>query len=240
MVANRDEFHARATARLGWWQDHPGILAGRDLQQGGTWCGVNQQGRFAAITNYRDPDQTSAAKISRGAILSDYLGGTDSIETCLTKLDTQHDAYNGFNLLLGRPDALFYYSNMERQTHLLEPGLYGLSNGLLETPWPKVVSGKQALQWALLSDADSEQLFAVLADQHRPADECLPLTGVSLEWERLLSARFIQSPDYGTRCSTLLRFNSRGEVQMQERSFDPEGQISADEAFRFSYAGTAQ
>lgn len=233
MAANRDEFHARPTASLDWWDSHPEILAGRDLEQGGSWCGVNRRGMFAAITNYRDPDWHAPNRISRGDIVKRYLDGQQNPEEFLRDLDDQSEAYNGFNLLVGNMKTLCYYSNTSRQIQVLKPGLYGLSNGLLDTPWPKVSAGKHALEQAIAAGIESEHLFAVLADQHRPDDDCLPLTGVSLEWERLLAARFILSPDYGTRCSSLLQLGRNGEVVMCERSFNPEGEIQGNKAFRF-------
>lgn len=227
LAANRDEFHRRPTARAGFWPQAPQLLAGRDLEGGGSWLGLSRRGRFAAITNYRNLAEVSgigADKRSRGLLVSDFLTGTLPPEDFLAGLAQQPEAYRGFNLLLGDGDGLHYYSNRGGPPRRLAPGLYGLSNHLLDTPWPKVAEGKRALARLLAGGLPTEEdLFALLADRTQAPDALLPDTGLSREWERLLSSRFIQSPDYGTRASTLLLFDPRGGARFIERSFGPEG-----------------
>jgi uncharacterized protein with NRDE domain len=217
VAANRDEFYARRTAGADFWPDHPQILAGRDLEADGTWLGMTRSGRFAALTNYRDPASHKPQAPSRGKLVADFLAGDTAIETYLDALDAA--AYNGFNLLLGDGQKLVAFSNISMQRHDLLPGVYGLSNALLDTPWPKVGAGKTALSGALAALPDESALFRLLRDDMRHPDAALPATGVSLEWERLLSAAFIRSPDYGTRCSTVIKV---GAVSNGQRcaSFD--------------------
>jgi uncharacterized protein with NRDE domain len=208
VAANRDEFYARRTAGADFWPDHPQILAGRDLEAGGTWLGITRSGRFAALTNYRDPATLKPQAPSRGQLVADFLAGETAIDSYLDALDAA--AYNGFNLLLGDHDKLVAFSNISMQRHELAPGVYGLSNALLDTPWPKVGAGKTALSGALAALPDESALFRLLRDDTRHPDAALPATGVSLEWERLLSAAFIRSPAYGTRCSTVIKFGADG------------------------------
>lgn len=222
LAANRDEFYARPTAPLGFWDDVPDLLAGRDLKEGGTWLGITRRGRFAAITNYRDPSRFRPDAPSRGTLVSDYLSGTESAQEYLARIASRGADYNGFNLLLGGISGLFYYSNQGGGSpRALTPGLYGLSNHLLNTPWPKVDRGRQGLA-ALLEDGAEltpEALLALLTDRARPADADLPNTGVTLEWERVLSPLFIESPDYGTRSSTALLVEKGGIVQVAEKTW---------------------
>ena len=221
VAANRDEFYARKTAAAHWWPDQPEVLAGRDLLAGGTWMGVTRSGRFAALTNYRDPQRQRDDAPSRGALVSDFLSGSLSADTYLTQIRQQASTYNGFNLLVGDREALFCYSNVDDQIHALQPGLHGISNELLDSPWPKLVRGKVAVGSALPDLPDASRLFAALADSAVVADDELPDTGVGIEWERLLSPAFIQSANYGTRCSTVLLM---GDVlRFEEHSFGPHG-----------------
>ncbi len=203
VAANRDEFYARRTASADFWPEAPDLLAGRDLEAGGTWLGITRSGRFAALTNYRDPATHKPQAPSRGKLVADFLAGDATIDTYLDALEAT--AYNGFNLLLGDRRKLVAFSNVSLQRHELAPGVYGLSNALLDTPWPKVGAGKTALNAALQSLPDEAALFKLLRDDTRHPDASLPATGVSLSWERLLSAAFIRSPEYGTRCSTVIK-----------------------------------
>ncbi|MEL6672461.1 MAG: NRDE family protein [Bacteroidota bacterium] len=225
--ANRDEFYGRPTAVSGWWDDHPNILAGRDLQAGGTWMGITKAGRWAAITNYRELPQKEGVP-SRGDLVKDYLVGYDSPASYFEKIQPHADAYNGFNLLLGDSDALWYYGNKGPDPRPLEPGIYGLSNHLLDSPWPKVEQGKTDLRNILTQPAwQPEDVFSMLGNPALYPDDQLPKTGVPLEWERRLSAAFIRSPQYGTRLSTVLQIDSQGKIDWQERSFQPsEGHVS--------------
>jgi uncharacterized protein with NRDE domain len=220
VAANRDEFYARRTASADFWPDHPQILAGRDLEGDGTWLGITRTGRFAALTNYRDPASHKPQAPSRGKLVADFLAGDATIETYLDALDAT--AYNGFNLLLGDGRKLVAFSNISMQRHELAPGVYGLSNALLDTPWPKVGAGKTALSGALAALPDESALFQLLRDATHHPDAALPATGVSLEWERLLSAAFIRSPEYGTRCSTVIKVGAGGTASFDEQIWLPD------------------
>jgi uncharacterized protein with NRDE domain len=223
VAANRDEFHARPTARAEWWPDHPEILAGRDLEAGGTWLGVTRTGRFAALTNYRDPEQRRAAVPSRGALVTSMLESGDSVAECLTHLRAVGGDYNGFNLIFSDGERLGIYESVRGAGRELEPGIYGLSNHLLDTPWPKVQNSKTRLQAALLGLTDTAPLLDLLRDDRPASDAQLPQTGVSLEWERLLSSAFVRAPDYGTRCSTIIRIERQGRAYFDEWSWDSVG-----------------
>ena len=218
IAANRDEFHDRPTAPLAFWDDAPQVLAGRDLQQGGTWLGATRTGRFAALTNYRDPSRVRPDAPSRGQLVSDYLQGVEPARAYLARLATQGEVYNGFNLLLGDATGLHYYSNRGGAPQTLLPGWYGLSNHLLNTPWPKVQRGLTLMQDALAQRPDPapDDLLPALANRTLAPDDELPQTGVPLEWERWLSPIFIDAPGYGTRSSTVLLANEHGSARMVE------------------------
>jgi uncharacterized protein with NRDE domain len=246
VAANRDEFYARAAAPAAWWADAPHVLAGRDLREGGTWMGVTRAGRFAAVTNFRDPGLAQRPDApSRGALVADFLRGTADAEAYARELSVRAGAYNGFNLLVGDEGGLFYLSNRAEGVRRLEPGVYGLSNHLLDTPWPKVVRARQAMADALAaadaaSDGWESGLWEMLADRVIAADDDLPDTGVGAERERLLSPPFIRSDVYGTRASTVLTMAHDGAVRFVERSVAPgeEGWTEARHAFRIE-AGAA-
>jgi uncharacterized protein with NRDE domain len=235
IAANRDEFYQRPTAAAEFWKGAPGILAGRDLREGGTWMGVTRSGRFAAVTNYRDPREFRETRKSRGLLVKAYLEGGDTPLGYLGLVSREGDAYNGFNLVVGEPREMAYYSNREGGARALGPGVYGLSNHLLDTPWPKVERSKAALFEMLSHDKPGliEGLFRVLADGYRPGDADLPDTGVGLEWERLLSSAFIKSPDYGTRSSTVFLVDGAGHAHFIERGFGPEGAALGTAEFEF-------
>lgn len=227
LAANRDEFYQRPTAAAHWWEDDPDIFAGRDLQGGGTWMGVNRKGYWAALTNYREvPGQMPAAP-SRGPLVADYLRESADPEAYLAAIKPRAQAYNGFNLLLGTPQAIWYFSNRDMSPpHRLKPGLYGLSNHVLDTAWPKVQKGKRELSHYLSEKvADPDKIFSLLGDSAPAPDEELPQTGVGLEWERLLSPLFIESPTYGTRVSTVLERDKNGTVWFEERGWVPSKEI---------------
>jgi uncharacterized protein with NRDE domain len=223
VAANRDEFHARPTARAEWWPDQPQILAGRDLEAGGTWLGVTRTGRFAALTNYRDPEQRRAAVPSRGALVTSMLESGASVAEGLTYLRAVGGDYNGFNLIFSDGERLGIYESVRGSGRELGPGIYGLSNHLLDTPWPKVQNAKTRLEAALLGLTDTAPLLHLLRDDRPAPDAQLPRTGVSLEWERLLSSAFVRAPDYGTRCSTIIRIERRGRAYFDEWSWDSVG-----------------
>jgi uncharacterized protein with NRDE domain len=221
LTANRDEFYVRPTAPAAFWEDTAGLLAGRDLQKGGTWLGITREGRLAALTNYRDPATLKDGAPSRGKLVSDFLRGQRTPEAYFHRLSPRAARYNGFSLLVGNPDELNYFSNRGAQIRML-PGIHGMSNHLLDTPWPKVERGKQALGELLGREKapSPEALLDLLADRSRPPDDRLPVTGVGLEWERVLSPVFIESPVYGTRSSTVLIIDRKGRVTFVERVFN--------------------
>ncbi len=221
LAANRDEFYDRPSQSADFWPNHPNVLAGIDLQEKGAWLGVTQEGKFAAITNYRDPAAWKNKAPSRGKLVSDYLTGASNPEKYLKKVSGHSQAYNGFNLLWGDEDNLWVYSN-RGDAQKLPPGIYGLSNHLLDSPWPKVQRGKRLLKKALAEKGDQLEaaLFALLADRHVPPDNKLPETGVTVEWERILAPIFITSPVYGTRSSTVLLMAKNRRVRFVEQVFD--------------------
>lgn len=235
VAANRDEFYERPTAAAGFWKESPALLAGRDLREGGTWMGVTRSGRFAAVTNYRDPRELRETRKSRGLLVKEYLEGGDPPLRYLGRVSHTGAAYNGFNLVAGNLREMAYYSNREGSARALGPGVYGLSNHLLDTPWPKVERSKAALFDMLSHDKPGliEGLFRVLADGYRPEDAKLPDTGVGLEWERLLSSAFIKSPAYGTRSSTVFLVDGEGGAHFIERSFGPGGAAQGSVEFEF-------
>jgi uncharacterized protein with NRDE domain len=222
LLANRDEHYERPSASARFWDEAPSVLAGKDLQGDGTWLGITRNGRIAAVTNYRDPASVKKNAPSRGRLVSDFLLGQEGPLEYLDKLDQEAGKYNGFNLIIGYKDQLYWYSNRGDGVQSLEPGIYGLSNHLLDTPWPKVVRGKDALT-RLLSGQRApslEELFHILADRTIPDDASLPHTGVELEWERILSPIFIKSPTYGTRSSTVLLIDMQDRLTFVEKTFD--------------------
>jgi uncharacterized protein with NRDE domain len=227
LAANRDEFFERPTEAASFWDDYPSMLAGRDLRQGGTWMGVNKAGRIAAVTNYREPSLNKPDAISRGALVSDYLQGNESAQDYIHKVMAQSHAYDEFNLLVGDKQSLLFFCSVEDDYQRLKPGLYGISNGKLDSPWPKVEKGKAALESIIQTseEPEPEKLFDLLADKTIAADSELPSTGVSIELERRLSPLFVHSEGYGTRSSTVLLIDRQGKVFFSERSFDKEGQV---------------
>lgn len=233
VAANRDEFFARPTAPAGFWNEAPQVLAGRDLKAGGTWMGVTRQGRFAALTNFRDPAQMRADAPSRGALVADFLTGNESPLAYLERIAPHAGRCNGYNLLLGDGDSLWWSSNMGGEPRALPPGVYGVSNHLLDTPWPKVGAGKTALAQALDSLPDDEPFFALLRDDGIHPDEHLPATGIPLDWERLLSSAFVKSPNYGTRSSTVLCVGRDGLVGFDEKTWLPGAKPGERLRYRF-------
>jgi uncharacterized protein with NRDE domain len=234
LAANRDEFHRRPTEAAHWWSDAPDVFAGRDLEKSGTWMGVSKHGKFAALTNFRDPTQRKLNAPSRGLLVSDYLRGKVSPAEYLAQLSGHVDQYEAFNLFLGDKHSLWFFSSRDKISHALKPGIYGLSNATLDEAWPKVTHGKQGLTKILTENVNENNLFSLLADRTIYHDDHLPQTGVPLEWERRLSATFIVSPEYGTRCSTLLLIGKDGRMEFVERSFDAGGEITGTKRADFS------
>ncbi len=219
VAANRDEFYNRKTAPAHFWEDAPNILGGRDLEAGGTWLGVNTNGKVSMITNYRDPKNINPAAPSRGKLVSDFLGDNTDGKKYLTSI--QHpESYNGFNLITGTADALYYFSNYRAGITEMKSGLFGLSNHLLDTPWPKVKKGKEMMTEILSRPFTKNDLFQLLANESMASDDMLPDTGVGLERERALSAMFIKSPGYGTRCSTVILVDYENRFEFSERVYD--------------------
>ncbi len=232
VAANRDEFFKRPSAPLSFWKEHPGVLAGKDLKAGGTWLGLNESGRFTAITNYRDLSNIKEHAPSRGALTLDYLTGSSSAKDYLSEIAAVGHHYNGFNLVVGDLRELFYYSNVENNIQKLEPGIYGLSNDLLDTDWPKVKRGRQVFRSLLTEDEiEPGDLMDLLADEEMAANEDLPDTGVPVNWERALSAIHINIDDYGTVNSTVL-LASPTSFYLKERSYNKPQGISDDKEFR--------
>lgn len=235
VAANRDEWRDRPAQAAHWWPDHPDLLAGRDLQAGGTWMGITRQGRFAAVTNFRDPSDKRATARSRGALVTEFLSGAESPKAFLDGLAARAGAYNGFNLIVGDGASLWYYGSRESEAREVEPGVHGLSNHLLDTPWPKVEKGKARLAAQLGRPFEAEAAFSLLDDTERASGSELPSTGVSLEIEeRLSSIRIPAVGGYGTRCSTVLCFGTDGKIEFHERSYREDGSASGTLGYRLT------
>jgi uncharacterized protein with NRDE domain len=237
VAANRDEAYARPTSQANFWDDHPQVLAGRDLEAGGTWLGVDRGGRFAAITNFREIGGRNSDAPSRGHLVGDFLCGSMTAHDYVQSLAADAPRYNGFNLLLLDGNGLFYLSNRtapaDAAPKQLPPGVYGLSNHLLDTPWPKVVQAKQRFAKAIDAGVPLENLMEVLGDREIAPDGSLPCTGVGTDRERLLSPIFIAAEHYGTRCSTLLEITAAKRARFIEHSFGPEGVAGDGVEYRF-------
>ncbi len=238
LAANRDEFFARPTEPASYWTDAPHVLAGRDLEKGGTWMGVTREGRWAAVTNYRDGARPETGSRSRGELVARYLWQRSSAASYAATVARAGAEYHGFNLLVGDSEGVHYVSNRGARPRVLEPGIYGLSNHLLDTPWPKVERGKSDMHAVLGGNPEdpTEPLLALLADRRPAADDLLPETGVSRDWEKLLSCAFIRAPGYGTRASSVLLIEHRGEASLRERSFGASAELLEDRRFQFTIA----
>lgn len=223
VAANRDEWFRRPTAPAGFWSDAPQVFAGRDLEQLGTWLGVTKGGRFAALTNFRDPGSQRSDAPSRGRLVSEFLRSDIPPAEYLKRLRDDAKRYNGFSLLVGGGGLLHFFSNREGRVRELDPGIYGLSNDVLDVPWPKVRLGKARLAAQLGNCVNAEALLGLLDDRRAAPDDDLPRTGVSFEWERKLSSLRIVADGYGTRSSTALLIDAAGDVSFVERSFDESG-----------------
>jgi uncharacterized protein with NRDE domain len=234
LSANRDEFYNRPTAPLAFWQDQPDILAGRDLQQNGTWMGITKTGRFAAITNFRDPSLMGSAAPSRGLLVSHFLASDQRPEQYLQAIKDSGKKYNGFNLVVGDMKQLWWYSNKKNDIVKIEPGIHVISNHLMDTPWPKTQKALAGMQEICSQNTaiDPEDIFQILADKNQPPDNELPDTGVGLEWERLLSPVFISSDIYGTRSSAVILAEPSDQIRFVERTFTPRKDVPAIEETR--------
>jgi uncharacterized protein with NRDE domain len=234
-AGNRDEFHDRPAAPMQWWKDAPAILAGRDLKAGGTWLGLSRNGRFGVVTNYRDLQRPVPGAPSRGELVSQWLNAAQAPLAFVQGLESNSRAYAGFNLLVADDEQMAYGANRAPEfARVLQPGIYGLSNHLLDTPWPKLTRTRARFE-RIVSHAEPTlaELEEMLADREPTADSQLPQTGLPPERERLLSAPFIVDPQYGTRCTTVVLVEHRGHVQVRERRFDPAGRMTGMEDFAF-------
>ncbi len=239
VVANRDEFHARPTAAAAAWDDLHGVVAGRDLESGGTWLGVNVNGRFATVTNVRSGNRVRRGPRSRGLIVSDFLHAATSAARFNAELATTARDYDGFNLLAYDGTDLNWYSNQASTPHALEPGIYTLSNAALDTPWPKTERLRAGFKHVMARDTVaapddlSLALLTVLRDAAPADDSDLPDTGVGRELERVLSSIFIDGTTYGTRCSSVVLITRDGQVRFHERRYDATGAVSGDSVHEF-------
>ena len=234
IAANRDEFYNRKTAAADFWKDYPNILGGRDLEANGTWMGITKSGKISMLTNFRDPKNINPNAPSRGQLVSDYLEQNILPEDYLKQIEPKASAYNGFNLLMGNPEEFYYLSNYKTGIDKITSGLHGLSNHLLETPWPKVERGRQKLELLLKSErVTTQKLFEFLYDGERASDNQLPDTGIGLERERALSSMFIKSPGYGSRCSTVILIDQDNNIEFSERVYDLATFEYTTKTFRF-------
>ncbi|HEV2272049.1 MAG TPA: NRDE family protein [Steroidobacteraceae bacterium] len=238
VAANRDEYHDRPTAALGRWPAPDEVLAGRDLRAGGTWLGIDRRRHFGIVTNFRDLVQAPPQAPSRGGLIPGYLGGTAAPGNYLAGLEATAAGYGGFNLLLADAESLWYASNRGAPfARALSPGIHGLSNERLDTPWPKLLRVRRGFEGWLRGGggADSGELFALLADRAPAgAEEGLPSTGLSVEWERILSSPFVHNERYGTRCSTIVAIEPTGACYLAERRFDSSGACIGETEFRLA------
>ncbi len=218
LAANRDEFYDRPTSIADWWNDHPNILGGRDLKAKGTWMGMDKEGRFAAVTNYRDISNIREDARSRGDLPVDFLLNGHSSRKYSEEVLKKANDYNGFNLLT-LDDEMAHISNYENKVNVLSEGVYGLSNALLDTAWPKVERSKDRFQASIKEDVQLEELIQLMQDEEVATDDDLPQTGLPLEMERSVSAMCIRTPTYGTCCSTAITIDYEGNVEFMEKSY---------------------
>lgn len=235
-ASNRDEFYDRPAQHATFWYDYPTLLAGRDLKAGGTWLGLTKDHRFAAITNYRDMTSTKKDAPSRGDIVTNYLTSDKPAPVFLDELHRRADLYNGFNLIAGTTDKLWYYSNQKKVVEEIEPGIHTLSNAFLNTPWPKTEKAKRFFTNILDSDRSNEKLFEILRDKERFPNHLLPSTGLSPDMERVVSSIFITSENYGTRCSTIIKADPTtvGNTSFNELTYKP-GTSEAEKRVAYSF-----
>ena len=222
LAANRDEYYDRPTAPAAFREESPGLLAGKDLRGGGTWLGITREGRLAAITNYRDPSSNKADAPSRGELVSGFLLSHEDPQKYLARLAARAHQYNGFNLVAGCNDQYYWHSNRGNGTKLLKPGIYGVCNHLLDTPWPKIRKSQGGFQRGPfsvpeISNRKPSLKYFRTVQPHRMKN--LPHTGVGLEWERILGPVFVESDNYGTRSSTVLLIGPQNRVTFIERTF---------------------
>ncbi len=227
LLANRDEFYQRPTKTASWWDDFPHIIGGRDLKENGSWLAMTRHGEFAAITNFRDPFNIKKDVPSRGQLVLNFLNSDGTIHEFNKTLEENGATYNGFNLLYGDMDQIYYYSNQTNQVTSITAGIHGLSNALLNEPWPKVEKAKSKL--ADLSNGsnqfDLEKAVLFMNDTELALDDQLPNTGIGIEKERLLSPMHINIDGYGTRCSTIITIDNDSNVTFKEVSYLPKNEF---------------
>jgi uncharacterized protein with NRDE domain len=234
-AANRDEFYDRPTAQAGFWGEHPNLLAGKDLQAGGTWMGITTEGKFAAITNFRDLKNHQSDAPSRGKLTLDFLVNDIHPEDYYEKLKVDLSSYNGFNFIYGSIDQLYYFSNKKEGLQKLQPGVHGISNALLDTPWPKVEKSKQHLKKLIGGpEIHPGDVLNILNDTTIAKDGELPDTGVGLGLERLLSPIFIKTEKYGTRSSSVVVADIENNVKFVEKTYYEETGIFSNKEFNFT------
>ncbi len=232
-AGNRDEYHARPAAAAGWWENTPTVLGGRDRQAGGTWLAINRQGRFAVVTNYHELTESPPGAPSRGELVSEALDRHDSAHAALCDIEPGKMAYAGFNLIVTDDQQAFYLSNRSEGLLALDAGIYGLGNQKLDTPWPKVEQSKQGFADIIEHrDFEVESLFGLLGDR-QPAKHNSEPEPDSDPLKALLSAPFVISPEYGTRCTTVVLVSHQGQVIFVERRFDADGKTNGESRFDF-------
>lgn len=235
VAANRDEFYNRQTAPAHFWKDHSEIIGGRDLEASGTWMAMNRNGKIAMITNYRDPANINPKAPSRGKLVSDFLLGDLSANDYLDDISRKGKLYNGFNLIVGNADDLWYYSNYGQRVERINSGTHGLSNHLLDTTWPKVLSGKAKFEEQLKSnEIKPASLLEFLYDEQQAPVDQLPNTGIGLDREKALSSMFIKTNGYGSRCSTVVLIDKENRVSYSERVYDVETFEYKTQSFEFT------
>lgn len=234
IAGNRDEFHERPTTPAHWWTDHPDVLAGQDLMGGGTWMGLSRSGRFAVVTNIRERAGAGPSEPpSRGSLVTDFLASP--LDPTAWGATVRPDAYSGFNLIYGDLDGAHYLSNRDPAPREFAPGVYGLSNHLLDTPWPKLVKTRERIAGCLHSETvQVADMFEVLSDTGLAGEDELPETGLPVQWERRLSSVFIVGEDYGTRASTVMMIGADGVAYFEERGFGRAGRPLDVRRFEFS------
>lgn len=221
LISNRDEFYQRPAAPAHFWKDRPFIIGGRDLEQSGTWLAASKEGKFAAVTNFRDPSLPQRKTSSRGELPVNYLSQNIHAEAYLEQLSKNRQNYAGYNILFGDKEKMYHYNNIYNHSKEINKGIHGISNHTLDTPWPKVNRSKQLLQDYLYSTAKlhPEKLFEILTDAAKPEEDHLPKTGIPFELEKALSPIYITTPDYGTRASTILLIDDKNHMTFIERSY---------------------
>ena len=224
LAGNRDEFYGRPTRKAQFWTEEkqPDILAGKDLEGGGTWLGVHKDGRWGTLTNYRDPKIQKDDPPTRGELVINFLKSGKSAMDYLQEVTKKAEEYNGFNLLLWDANGFYHYSNQNKKVTNISDGIHGISNALLDTPWPKLTSANRQLTEIIQEKKiDKESLFDLLKDETKASEENLPVTGIPRDLEKAVSSIFIKTENYGSRCSTVLLIDKEGNIDFTERSYEP-------------------